>query len=244
MWLLDRPIAHRGLHDEKATENSMAAFRNAIEKNYFIETDVHLLADGAVVAFHDTSLKRLCGQDVKISTLTTEDLKSDKYLLPNGENIPLFSELLELAEGKTKLLVELKMASPFHNDLEKAVYELIKGKEDSIAIQSFSPWIVKWFYKNAPEFPRGLLSTYIKGKVLNGFIYLGNIYAIKRYKPTFLAFNIKNLPAKRTLRLVKKHNLKLISWTVRSEDSLIKAKEINIDNIIFEKVSLKDNSYR
>ena len=40
MWLLDRPIAHRGLHDETAPENSMAAFKKAIEKNYYIEIDV------------------------------------------------------------------------------------------------------------------------------------------------------------------------------------------------------------
>lgn len=244
MWLLDRPIAHRGLHDEKASENSMAAFRNAIAKDYFIETDVHQLADGAVVVFHDSTLKRMCGKDVKIGALTTEDIKGENYLLPNGENIPLLSELLELIEGKTKLLIELKMASPFHNKLEKAVYKLIKGKEDTIAVQAFSPWIVKWFGKNAPEFDRGLLSTYIKGKILNGFIYLSNKYTIKRFKPTFLAFNIKNLPAKRTLKLVKTNNLKLISWTVRTEDSLIKAKEINIDNIIFESVSLKNDKYR
>ena len=52
MWLYDRPIAHRGLHDNANTENSMGAFRNAIEKGYNIETDVHILKSGEVVIFH------------------------------------------------------------------------------------------------------------------------------------------------------------------------------------------------
>ena len=59
MWLFEQPVAHRGLHDDKATENSMASFRNAIERGYNIETDVHLLKSGEVVVFHDNTLKRV-----------------------------------------------------------------------------------------------------------------------------------------------------------------------------------------
>ena len=77
MWLFERPIAHRGLHNETLTENSMGSFANAIERGYNIETDVHLLKSGEVVVFHDNTLKRVCGKDVKISDLTLEDIKSD-----------------------------------------------------------------------------------------------------------------------------------------------------------------------
>ena len=44
MWLFEQPVAHRGLHDDKATENSMASFRNAIERGYNIETFIYLKA--------------------------------------------------------------------------------------------------------------------------------------------------------------------------------------------------------
>ena len=40
MWLFEKPIAHRGLHNKEFTENSMGSFRNAIEHGYNIETDV------------------------------------------------------------------------------------------------------------------------------------------------------------------------------------------------------------
>ena len=33
-WLVETPIAHRGLHDKTAPENSLAAFSKAIENGY------------------------------------------------------------------------------------------------------------------------------------------------------------------------------------------------------------------
>ena len=68
--------AHRGLHGEGRPENSMAAFRAALENGYGIELDVHLLADGNLAVIHDASLKRTTGQDALIEDLTTEDLKT------------------------------------------------------------------------------------------------------------------------------------------------------------------------
>ena len=38
--------AHRGLHGEGRPENSLAAFKAAVDKGYAIELDVHLLRDG------------------------------------------------------------------------------------------------------------------------------------------------------------------------------------------------------
>ena len=36
-------IAHRGLHNNKYTENGLNAFKNALDYNVAIELDVHLL---------------------------------------------------------------------------------------------------------------------------------------------------------------------------------------------------------
>ncbi len=243
MWLLDRPIAHRGLHNETATENSMAAFRNAIEKNYYIEIDVRLLADGEIVVFHDSTLRRVCGINAKIKDLTVADLKDNKYRLPNGESIPLLSELLELIDGKTKLLIEIKTVSMFKHELEEKVYALIKGKEDSVAVQSFSPLIIGWFRKNAPEFTRGYLATYIGNSICDFFIDMTSKKVLRKNQPDFLAYNIKELPRKKISSLRQEKEIKLLSWTVKSEELLQKAKENQVDNIIFEKLVLDNDKY-
>ena len=56
--------AHRGLHDMSLgiPENSMAAFRRAVEHGFGAELDVHLLADGELAVIHDSSLARVCGK--------------------------------------------------------------------------------------------------------------------------------------------------------------------------------------
>lgn len=244
MYILDRPIAHRGLHTDTITENSMASFRNAIEHDYYIETDVRLLSDGEVVVFHDANLKRVCGIDVKIADLTTEDIKSDKYLLPNGEHIPLFKEMLELVDGKTKILLEFKWVSFFNNKLEEKTYELIKGKEDYITVQSFNPASVAWFKNNAPEFTRGLLASYINNGFCNAFVYLFTAGGIAYSKSQFLSFNIETLPSRSIEKLVRKKHLRFIAWTVRKHDQIDTAKKVGIENIIFENMEPKDGKYK
>ena len=64
-WLLERPCAHRGYFDNNSgiPENSSAAYKRAIEKNYPIEMDIQLSKDGKLVCFHDDNLKRMCGVD-------------------------------------------------------------------------------------------------------------------------------------------------------------------------------------
>ena len=74
-WLTEKPIAHRGLHSEVSPENSMAAFISAADNKYPIELDVHLTKDGKIVVFHDSNIKRMCGEDKLISELNYAELK-------------------------------------------------------------------------------------------------------------------------------------------------------------------------
>ena len=105
---LSTPIAHRGLHDEKFEENSMPAFQAAIDHGFGIETDVHLLTDGVVAVHHDNSLKRTCGKDVKIETLSSKDLKD--YPSDFGRyDIPTLPEMLNLVAGQVLFLLNLKL---------------------------------------------------------------------------------------------------------------------------------------
>ena len=55
--------AHRGFHDKpQIPENSLAAFRRAVEHGFGAELDIHLTKDGKLVVFHDSQLKRCTGQ--------------------------------------------------------------------------------------------------------------------------------------------------------------------------------------
>ena len=87
--------AHRGLHGKGIPENSMAAFKAALDGGYGIELDIHLIKDGNLAVLHDSSLKRTAGADVKITELTTAQL-SDYTLEGTSETIPTFDQVLKL----------------------------------------------------------------------------------------------------------------------------------------------------
>ena len=102
-WLVEKYIAHRGLHNEKLPENSLGAIQNAIDKNLPIEIDVHEIKDGTLVIFHDKSLQRVTGKDGYIHNLTAEDLKDHK-ILGTEFSIPTLKEVLDLVNGHIPIL--------------------------------------------------------------------------------------------------------------------------------------------
>ena len=65
-WLKEHRVAHRGLHDNKIyPENSLKAYKNAVDHGYDIEMDVWLTKSNVLIMHHDPSLKRTTGQDIK-----------------------------------------------------------------------------------------------------------------------------------------------------------------------------------
>ena len=120
-------FAHRGLHSKThgIPENSMSAFRAAIQKNYGIELDLHLTRDGELVVFHDDDLKRVCGRPERPEDLTAAEL-TKCTLLGTKEHIPLFRDVLALVNDQVPLLVELKIPERNMQICQKA-YEMLRS---------------------------------------------------------------------------------------------------------------------
>ena len=97
--------AHRGYHDKpRVPENSMAAFRRAIENGYGAELDVHLMRDGHLAVIHDASLKRTAGADVLLLDEPTAALD------PLAEN-DIYQKYKDMTAGKTSLFISHRLAS-------------------------------------------------------------------------------------------------------------------------------------
>ena len=149
--------AHRGLHDDVFPENSMGAFRAALENGYGIELDVHLLADGNLAVIHDSPLVRTTGAEGIVEDLTTADLT--RYKLEGTEEaIPTFREVLDLYEGKAPLIVELKPVKGNHAELTAKTVEMLDKWNGLYCLESFDPRCIYWLKKNRPEICRGQLS--------------------------------------------------------------------------------------
>ncbi len=98
----DGPLAfaHRGAHrPEGPGENTMAAFAAAVELGYsYLETDVHLTADGVVVAFHDEHLDRVTDMTGEICELTWDEVQRAKVGI-GGDPVPRLDEILTTWPG-------------------------------------------------------------------------------------------------------------------------------------------------
>jgi len=87
-----KAFAHRGGAGEWP-ENTLPAFQGAVDLGYrYLETDVHLTADGVLVAFHDDRLDRVTDGVGIISELPYETVARAR--VDGREPIPLFEELL------------------------------------------------------------------------------------------------------------------------------------------------------
>lgn len=230
-------VAHRGLHNAAGgvPENSMTAFQRAIDRGHAIELDIRITADNQLVVFHDATLERMTGVPGVVDQWVLADLKKLR-LLGTEERIPTVDEMLELVNGQVPLLIEIKNdKSQEVGRLEPLLMERLARYQGSFILESFSPEVLVWLHRHAPQYIRGQLGDLSKEdpKLANYSKYL---LFNPLTKPDFIAFNIRSIDYK--LRLAcKKHDVPLLGWTIRTQEDLKRARRL-CDGIIYEKVEV------
>ena len=79
-WITKTPIAHRGLHNKDIPENSLSAFKNAIEHGYAIEIDLQITKDNKIIVFH-ILFHIVCGRTAKKNFSTHILFCQIKYII-------------------------------------------------------------------------------------------------------------------------------------------------------------------
>lgn len=116
-----------------APENTLAAFAGAVEAGYtHLETDVHLTADGVLVAFHDDNLNRVAGHDAYIRDMTVAEVQAIE--IGDGHRVPRMEELFEAFPDSYFNI------DPKSDDAVEPLADLIERFEavDRVCIGSFS----------------------------------------------------------------------------------------------------------
>ena len=218
--------AHRGLHDMSigVPENSLAAFRRAVEHGFGAELDVHLMADGGLAVVHDSSLARVCGKSVRIEDLTAADLPGCT-LMGTEETVPLLRDVLALFEGKTPLIIELKVERGNAAALTDAVVAMLKGWNGTCCVESFHPGVLRRLKQKYPEVIRGQLSqSFLSGEHTGmGFaadFVMTHLLTTFLTKPDFIAYRHEHRGSV-SLRLMKKlYGVHEAAWTVRDRKTM------------------------
>ena len=229
--------AHRGLYDNEhgIPENSMAAFRRAVDKGYGIELDVHLTADNQLVVFHDDTLTRMCGMNKKISSFLYSDLMRLR-LLGTEEGIPLFKDVLELIDGKVPLIIELKVDGSNQNLLCPLVWQLLSRYKGDYCIESFHPFVLQWFKRHEPQVVRGQLScNFFKENPHCDIVLflMSNLMTNFFTHPDFIAYKYLDLDNPAVIYNRKLFHIMTVVWTIPGKPTYDRFKN-KVDAMIFE----------
>ncbi len=137
-------LGHRG-SPRLARENSLASFNLALEEGADgIELDVHVTADGVLVAHHDEYLET---HEI-IAQTNYADLKRAQQAV--GSDLPTLAEVFRLVAGRGVLNIELK-----NPGYEPAAIALAREllPVDTFAFSSFDPRAVLACRHSAPDVP-------------------------------------------------------------------------------------------
>ena len=215
--------AHRGYHDKpEIPENSMAAFRRAVEYGLPSEFDVHLIADGSLVIFHDDDLERQTGVRGSIESYDISKLRKLR-LEGTDEVIPTFDEVLELYEDTgLPLLIELKCVKGNHKALARAVADRLDRYKGEYVIESFDPRALIEYRKLRPDVIRGQLSQNFfknsEGLPFYQVVLLTNLMLNRLTKPDFIAYKFEDRNNNVLRSLIGRKGYDEVSWTIKSVD--------------------------
>ncbi|WP_372651654.1 glycerophosphodiester phosphodiesterase family protein [Halobacteriovorax sp.] len=218
-WLSKTPIAHRGLHDIEIPENSLGAFKSAIDSSYVIELDVRLTKDGKVVVFHDLETSRLMDQNYKISDT---DLSELEELALKGSNfkIPSLKTVLDFVAGRVPLLIEIKNESKV-GLLENELVRILDDYKGEFALQSFNPLSLKYISKVRPDFKIGLLvGSFSKSKLpFVKKIFLKYMLLTPYLRPDFFSieYGVNIWMQKSMLKIY--NDRPILYWTIKNKET-------------------------
>ena len=227
-WIKERPIAHRGFHDQndKVWENTLSAFKRAVDGNYPIECDLQLSSDGVPIVFHDYVLDRLCARDGDVKEFSSDQLK-EMRVGGTDDKIPTLAEMLSEIDGQVGLVIELKPQDAARNrDFAAAVLNCLEGYEGHAVLMSFDRELVRALVEMGARIPVGLTAH---GNDPEQMTY--NLEALD-IPIDFVSFHVSDLPSE-FVKTVRDKNLPAITWTVRNQGDWDLSKQY-ADQITFE----------
>lgn len=227
--------AHRGgSHD--APENTMAAFRNALDKGAdWCELDVQMSSDGVVFVMHDSSFERTCGVKKGTSDLTWDEIceldASNGWAEYKGEHVPSLSEVIDWAkETGMKLNIELKPTGNEPASLEQAVVDMVNEKDfkDQCWIASLNYSVLQKVKQIDPT-----VQT-----LLNMTVAYGDIATM----PDADNYSLESsMVTDRIVEDVHGAGKKLAAWTVNDENNMSRVIFTGVDNLVTDEIVVAQN---
>ena len=234
-WLIERAFAHKGLQGPQTgfVENSLSAFRAAMDQGYGIELDVQLSRDDRAMVIHDPTLDRLTGDSGPVIERAAAALS--KLVLGDGPaRIPTLDQVFDLVDGRTPILVELKGDQGQFDRLAKAVWQDLQLYKGPVAVMSLYQGMLAWYRHHAPSVTCGFIATDIHQGDYPPvvFSWSHHIEVLCSLNLDFLAYDINALPNQATA-FCGDHQIPVLTGVVTTAAEEAHARTY-ADNFIFD----------
>jgi len=222
-------IAHRGF-SSIAPENTLIAFQKAIEcKADYFELDVYKTKNDSIVVIHDSSVDRTSSNNArgKIAEMNYSDLATvsvgysekfgDKY---ENEKIPTLREALELAKGKIKVCIEIKIYGA-EQEILKIVNDL-GVKDDVILFSFYYPVLAK-----IRQLDKNIPILFLINKADKMTIDYAEII-----ESNAIGVGYETTVTKAYLKFAHQNGIEVWKWTVNEADETQRLIDLGIDGLI------------
>jgi glycerophosphoryl diester phosphodiesterase len=219
-------IGHRGA-PRRALENTAESFGIAFDQGAdAVELDVHVSADGIPVVHHDGELSgrvrpETCRR-VELSRLSAAHLRDVD--LGDGLRIPTLRDVLGSAGRRGFIYVEVKAGA------EEPVARVIRESEARCAVHSFDHAAVRRMAAIAPEIPRGILFDAYPENVVRSM----NAAQARDVWPKWRIVDAD------LVRAVHGNGGRVIVWTVNDRATLLTMRDLGVDGICTDDLTLFD----
>ena len=223
MWV----VAHRGASGH-APENTMAAFRRAVELGaMFIETDLQLSRDARFVAIHDETLERTTNGEGPVHEWTLAELREldagswfgGEFI---GERVPTLEEILRFArETDVIFYLELKPCAPW--GAEHALVAALRdaGEAARTVVLSFDAPTLAAVRRLDPTLMTGLLAEVPHANLIERATLVGARQLALR----------GDLVTPERLAEARRHDLQVVTWTINHPAHMQALIEVGVDGI-------------
>ena len=223
-------IGHRGV-PSLAHENTLDSFQKAIDTGMDgVELDVQFSADKKLVVYHNWAIKDNSGEKILIQNLPYSDIQKISLNGNEQNEIPLFTDILDILNKKIIINIEIKSAHILNTKIEKNVLDLIKtyGFENNCILSSFNPFIIRRVKKINPK----ILTAFLWSKNSPQFIINTPLW-VWICRPDGFHADIDYLD-KNLINWIRKKNMSIMTFTITKQKQLIKAQLLGVDGVFLD----------
>ena len=212
-------------------ENTLAALDAAIASGAdFTEIDVQLTADGRVVLVHDADLMRVANASLVVARTPFDHMRGlvqipDDGSPPDRRRVATLEEALDAADGRIRLMIELKYYG-FDPSLAEAVVEILNRhpSRNRAVLMSLELPAVLQLQELVPDLPVGyVLSVGVGG--------------LQQMPGDFLAVN-RQLATPAFLRRAARQGREVHVWTVNRKQDMIDLIVLGVNGLITDDPAL------